>query len=246
MKKPIPLDVADFAGTDMVSVQSTSVWLPQVLQGFCRYQSLGSLLRSVSQDLQAQVLRSTDEAQEAKASRANALRAELWDEDEGSEGNVVEDRVKIPSNHRRCLRDPSNVCHRGHSLTVAWRRNVFYVGATSASIAALVEVLRSYTKSEVAEKSPEKPKEKETRVEDADEAEGCVVWQFPTKTWVVRYVDAEGKKHMRTKGLHVPDKGFDGATLPVAEYKRIRNEVRTKAIALWNDLDQSERPRLET
>ena len=95
MKKPIHLDVTDFAGTEMVSVQSTSIWLPQILQGFCRYQSLGSLLKSVSQDLQSQVLRCTGEAAEAQAARAGGLRADLW-EDEASQNDVSEDTPKKP------------------------------------------------------------------------------------------------------------------------------------------------------
>lgn len=55
------------------------------------------------------------------------------------------------------------VSHRGHTLTCAWRRNTFYVAATSESMAALVEILRSYTKTEVTEKSPQKPNQKQKR-----------------------------------------------------------------------------------
>ena len=244
MKKPIHLDVTDFAGTEMVSVQSTSIWLPQILQGFCRYQSLGSLLKSVSQDLQSQVLRCTGEAAEAQAAKAGGLRADLW-EDEASQNDVSEDTPKKPSAHRKCLREASVVSHRGHTLTCAWRRNTFYVAATSESMAALVEILRSYTKTEVTEKSPQKPNQKQKDPDQIEEAEGCVAWNFPGKTWVVRYLDADGKKHSRTKGLSVPDKGFDGATLPIADYKRIRREVQSRVVSLWNELDKSDRPRLE-
>ena len=238
-RKPLYLDVTDFQGTSMVGIHSTSAWLPQVLQGFCRYQSLGALLKSASQDLQAEVFKTSADAEKAQLSRASELRAGLWDDDEDEEaGAPSTPSGKKAVADRRRLKEPSIVSLRGHSLTVAWRRQTIYVAATSESLASLVQILRTYTKDEVASKSPEKPKEQNKDSDEADENQGCV------KTWVVRYVDSDGKKRTRTKGLSVPEKSFDGSVLDIDEYKRIRNEVRSKAVNIWNDMDCSDRPRL--
>ena len=245
-RKPLHLDVVEIQGTNMVGIHATSTWLGQILQGFCRYQSLGSLLRAASQDLQAEIPKSCKDSEAAQLSRANELRAGLWDEEEDEDcGDNKQESPQKPGVDRSCFRVPTAVCLRGHSATVAWRRNTFYVAATSESLQGLVEILRTYTKEEVACKIPEKSKDRDCVANQAEDFQGAVAWQFSTKTWAIRYVDNDGKKGARTKGLTVPDKGFDGSVLNGDEYKKVRSEVRAKAVALWNELDCSDRPRLQ-
>lgn len=242
LKKPLHVDTVDVQGVRMTAVQATTPWLPQLLQGFCRAESLGAILKKVSADLQDCVLIDQSGADKDQACRAAAGREDLFSDGEDSDGAgaAASGGPEKPSPmKRKALREPHCVSHRGHELRVAWRRKVFYVEASSSSVASLFAIVQSYKKNEVPQLSPAK-KNAENNEDDCKE----VKWLFGAKAWCVHYVDEEGKPRTRTKGLVVPHTGFDGRVLDSEEYSRVREEVRKKATDMWNELDRSNRPRL--
>ena len=143
---------------------------------------------------------------------------------------------------RKIFREPHCVAFRGSELTVAWRRKVLFVEATSKSVAALVSIIKTYTKTDVEKCQPAKAESSEQDAKTENTRE--IRWFFGPKSWCIHYEDENGKQRSSSRGLSVPTTTFQGEALPSEEYMRVREDVRIKAMKLWNSLDRSNRERL--
>ncbi|CAE7467275.1 unnamed protein product [Symbiodinium sp. CCMP2592] len=243
-RRPVPLETQEFQGCRMTAVSSSGLWLPQVLQGFCRTEALGSLLRQLSSDLQRCVSEAESQSKNAQQARAVAGREDLFSEGE-AESSGGEHGGEVPSGSkqasRKLFREPHCISFRGSELTVAWRRKVLFVEATSKSVAALVSIIKSYTKTDVEKCPPAKAESSELDAKNENTKE--IRWLFGPKSWCIHYEDEKGKQRSSSRGLAVPSTNFKGEALQSEEYMRVREDVRIKALRLWNSLDRSDRER---
>ena len=86
-RRPVPLETQEFQGCRMTAVSATGHWLPQVLQGFCRTEALGTLLRQLNSDLHRCVAEAESQSKHAQQARAVAGREDLFSEGESSGGD---------------------------------------------------------------------------------------------------------------------------------------------------------------
>ena len=119
-RRPVPLVTEELQGCRMTAVSASGHWLPQVLQGFCRTEALGTLLRQLSSDLQRCVAEAESQSKNAQQARAVAGREDLFSEEESSGGDQG---GEAPSGSKQALRElrrePHCVSFRGSELTVA-------------------------------------------------------------------------------------------------------------------------------
>ena len=109
-------------------------------------------------------------------------------------------------------------------------------------MAALINIIKSYTKTDVEKCQAAKAESSEQDDKSVNTKE--IRWLFGPKSWCTHYEDENGKQRSSSKGLAVPSTTFKGEALQPEEYMRVREDVRIKAVRLWNSLDRSSRERL--
>ena len=245
LKAPVCLDAVQIEGVDMVPIRSSSSWLSQLLAGFCRT-PLGDLLKTVQADFRVALDEQGHGAEKQDAENAAGKRAGLFSDDDddnkkdaSSDEAATRPRKKVKKT-KQPLNVPREVNLRNRTVTIAWKRGSLHVLAESSCMGQFLDILRSYSKTEVEEKTPQKDKP----AEEEGGIKGMVVWLFHSRTWSIVYQDENGKRHQFTKGLKVPERAWDGSVLTAEDYKKARDDVRLRAIRKWNELDRSGRERL--
>ena len=73
----------------------------------------------------------------------------------------------------------------------------------------------------------------------------AIQWTFRHKgCWLIRWKDADGKKHRNGTNFVVPSSNADGELLSAEKYDKMVATVHQQAKQAWNALDTSGKPRL--
>jgi len=226
------------SSTPYVVVKANLEWVHLVLVGKSRDADISSQIVSVMALAKARV----EETLGPRSGARDALGLSDSDEGEGAGSSTSRGKSRMPLTE-------TTVTVRGCQFRVVFARRIMHVAATSEDLASLLKAIETEDEETAGrkhlKKSPMPAQKVATDADGNQDEKGKVTWWYGRRTWRITYMAADGKIHTVTKDLAPPLLSFSGDKMSKAQYEKIRQEFRQKAVKLWNEKDCSGDDRLE-